>query len=168
MRILTIILCLFVAGCGYHVPGASDTWVGGEARTLYVSLFDNQTSEPYVENYITEALVAELSRSRTFVLTENSKVAEVILKGRIEGFQSKALAYSSSDQITDYRATMRVSLRLVNAQNDKVLWKDSLSRKADYQATVDKSLQLEGTRLAAEEVSKRLAEDIHARLLNNF
>ncbi len=63
---------------------------------------------------------------------------------------------------------MKVSLRLVNVQDDRVLWKDSLSRKADYQASVDKSLQLEGTRMAAQEVAKRLAEDIHARLLNNF
>ncbi|TNF48479.1 MAG: hypothetical protein EP304_05970, partial [Deltaproteobacteria bacterium] len=64
MRLMAIFFVLVIAGCGYHVPGSSDTWVGGDARTLYVQLFDNQTVEPYLENYMTDALIAELSKSR--------------------------------------------------------------------------------------------------------
>ena len=69
MRLIAIFFVLVIAGCGYHTPGAADTWVGGEARTLYVQLFDNQTVEPYLENYLTDALIAELALSRLLELT---------------------------------------------------------------------------------------------------
>ena len=46
MRLILLLCFLVLAGCGYHTPGASDTWAGGEARVLYVQLFDNRTTEP--------------------------------------------------------------------------------------------------------------------------
>jgi outer membrane lipopolysaccharide assembly protein LptE/RlpB len=168
MRIVIILFVFLLAGCGYHNPDSSDSWVGGEARILYVQLFDNKTAEPYLENYITSALVAELSRSRVVVLTEDSELADVRLTGTVEDFSSKALAFGSTDRITDYRATMDISVRLLRKESSEVIWKNSMKRSEDYLATVNKNLQLEGERLAAREVSKRLAEDLHASLLNSF
>ena len=73
MRVVSILFVVLLAGCGYHVPGTSDSWAGGEAKTLYIQLFDNQTTEPYLENFITEALVAELSRSRIAIRSSSGK-----------------------------------------------------------------------------------------------
>ena len=168
MRIVTALFMLLLAGCGYHTPGSSGEWVGGEARTVYVQLFDNLTSEPYLENYITDALVAEMSRSRVTVLTENKELADVWLSGAVEDFQSNALAYGSSDRITDYRATMKVSVRLLRKNSSEVLWQKKMQRSEDYLAFINKNLQLEGEKLAAQRVSKRLAEDIQASMLDNF
>ena len=182
MRIFLIFIVVLLSGCGYHVPGTStssdkastsqagtaDTWVGGDARVLYVQLFVNQTSIPYLENYITTALVAELSRSRLVELTENQDLASVRLVGDVEEFRSDAFGYGETDRITNYRANMKVSVRLLRKGSDEVLWRDTLQRSEDYLATVNKNLQLEGERLAARQVSQRLAEDIHAGLLNSF
>ena len=168
MRIVITLVSLLLAGCGYHAQGSADSWVGGDARVLYVQLFDNQTAEPYLENYITDALVAELSRSRLVTLTEDQALADVILTGDVSGFSSVALAYGASDQITDYRATMNVSVRLLDNESGKVLWRDTLQRTDDYLATVNKNLQLEGERLASRQVSERLAEDIYSSLLHSF
>ncbi len=182
MRIVLILFVVLFAGCGYHVPGAStspvgastdggstaDAWVGGDARVLYIQLFENQTAEPYLENYITSALVAELARSRVVELTENRALADVRLAGEVVEFSSNAFAYGPTDRITDYRATMKVSVRLLRKGSDEVLWRDNLQRTEDYAAAVNKNLQLEGERLAARLVSQRIAEDIHAGLLNSF
>ena len=168
MRILLALFIVIFAGCGYHNPDTSDNWVGGEARVLYIQLFDNRTAEPYLENYITSALVAELSRSRVVVLTEDEESADVRLTGAVIDFKSRALAYGSTDRITDYRATMKVAVRLLRKDSDEILWKKNMQRSEDYLATVNKNLQLEGERLAARQVSKRLAEDLHASLLNSF
>ena len=168
MRIVMILFVFLLAGCGYHTPGSSDAWVGGDARILYVQLFDNQTAEPYLENYITDALVAELSRSRLVELTEDADLADVRLEGDVKYFSSSALAYGTSDQITDYRATMNVSVRLLVRDSNEILWRKNLRRSEDYLATANKNLQLEGERLAAQQVSKRLAEDIYSSLLNSF
>ena len=168
MRIISVLLLLLLSGCGYHTPGASDTWVGGEARTLYVQLFDNQTIEPYLENYITDALIAELAVSRLFELTENPGKADVRLVGAVKTFTDSARSYGSSDQITEYSATMAITVRLLHKNNSDIVWQQSLTRSEDYLATINKNLQLEGQRLAAIRVSQRLAEDIYASMLNSF
>ena len=168
MRLIAILFILVIAGCGYHTPGASDTWVGGEARTLYVQLFDNQTIEPYLENYITDALIAELAVSRLFELTENPDKADVRFAGNVKTFTDSAISYGKSDQITEYSATMAVAVRLLDKNNSDIIWQKSVTRSEDYLATVNKNLQLEGQRLAAIRVSQRLAEDIYASMLNSF
>jgi outer membrane lipopolysaccharide assembly protein LptE/RlpB len=168
MRIISVLLLLLLSGCGYHTPGASDTWVGGEARTLYVQLFDNQTIEPYLENYITDALIAELAVSRLFELTENPDKADVRLVGNVKDFTESATSYGKTDQITEYSATMAIAVRLLDKNSSDIIWQKSLTRSEDYLATINKNLQLEGQRLAAIRVSQRLAEDIYASMLNSF
>ncbi|MCK4509270.1 MAG: hypothetical protein KAU27_12040 [Desulfuromonadales bacterium] len=168
LPVIAILFILLLAGCGYHTPGSSDSWVGGDARILYLQLFENQTTEPYLENYITDALVAELARTRLVELTENPALAEVRLVGEVKDFSSSARAYGTSDQITDYRATMTVSVRLLDKESNEILWQGNLQRSEDYLATVNKNLQLEGERQAARQASKRLAEDIYSQLLNSF
>ena len=168
MRIISVLLLLLLSGCGYHTPGASDTWVGGEARILYVQLFDNRSIEPYLENYITDALIAELSRSRLIELTESPDKADVRLVGNVKDFTESATSYGKSDQITEYSATMAIAVRLLDKNSSDIIWQKSLSRSEDYLATINKNLQLEGQRLAAIRVSQRLAEDIYASMLNSF
>jgi len=168
MRILLILLALLVAGCGYHVPGSTDSWVGGDARLVHVQLFENTTAEPYLDNYMTDALVEELSRSRLFELTENVDAADVLIGGTVDSFTSSAISYSSTDTITDYRATMGITVKLMTRGNEQVIWQEKMRRSEDYSAAVNKNLQLEGQRLTARQVAMRLAEDIRAQLLNNF
>ena len=168
MRSLLILLALMVTGCGYHVPGATEPWVGGDARVAYLQLFENKTAQPYLDNYMTDALVEELSRSRLFKLTEDAAVAGVTIGGNVDDFKSKAVSFSSTDRITDYRATMSITVQLLDNASDQVVWQEKMSRTEDYSAAVNKNLQLEGERLAAQQVAKRLAEDIRSKLLNNF
>ncbi len=168
MRIISLLMLLLLAACGYHTPGAVDDWAGGESRVLYVELFENQTAEPYLENYLTDALLFELAKSRLVELTEDQDKANVRLVGSVTKFSSNASAYRDADRISDYRATMKVSARLVSVGDNQVLWQDNLSRREHYLATVDKNLQLDGEAFAAKRVAKRLAEDLYAGLLNNF
>jgi hypothetical protein len=168
MRIVSLLLLLFLVGCGYHSPGDSDDWVGDEARVLYVQLFENRTVEPYLDNYITDAVISELSRSRLLELTENPDLAEVRLVGEVKDFTSSARSFSSSDEITAYTATMTVAVRLLRKNSSEIIWQQTMQRTQDYLAEDNKNLQLEDQKLAARLVSLRLAEDIHASMLNSF
>jgi hypothetical protein len=168
VRTAAILLVVLLAGCGYHTPGASGDWAGGEARILYVQLFVNQTSEPYLDNYMTDALIAELSRSRLLSLTENPDLADVVLSGEVRSFESHGLSYGSTDRITSYRASMVVAAQLVRTGTGEVLWRQSLQRSENYPATLNKNLQLAGESQAARQAARRLAEDLYATLLNTF
>ncbi len=168
MRILPILLVLLLGGCGYHTPGSSDEWVGGDSRTLYIQLFDNRTAEPYLENFVTDAVVAELSRSRVFTLTENRDEADVVLTGEVTFFESDLRSYSSADQVVDYRSRMRVAAQLKRKDPGGILWKKTLERSQDYLDNPDKNRQLDSQRISARLIAQRIAEDIHAGLLKSF
>ena len=90
------------------------------------------------------------------------------LEGEVKDFSSSALAFGSTDRITDYRATMTVAVRLVRKGSTEVLWQENLKHSEDYLATLNKNLQQEGERLAAIQIAQRLAENINASLLNSF
>lgn len=160
-----LILLSLLAGCGYHVPGTGDSWAGSPARRVYVALFDNQTSQPYLDNYLTDALLAELARSRVLELTEDAASAELQLQGEVTNFESVAHAFSATDRIAEYRALMSVQVRLIDPQDTTVRWQQGFRRSQDYYASVDKTRQLDNERLAAQEMAARLAEDIHSHLL---
>jgi outer membrane lipopolysaccharide assembly protein LptE/RlpB len=168
MRRLVVLVIMLLSGCGYHTPGSSTAWVGGDARSVSIQLFVNQTGQPYLDNYMTEALVSELSRSRFLTITENPELAELLLVGEVKHFNSYAISYGSNDRITDYRASMTIAARLVRRGSSEVLWQEDLQRSEDYLATLDKNLQESGERLAAIQVAQRLAEDINAHLINSF
>lgn len=165
---LSLILVLFIAGCGYHVPGQGDSWVGRDGQTLYVDLIANRTAEPYLDNFVTASLVRQFSRSRLIELTEDRRHADLVLSGIIFNFDGSPQAYGRDDQITDYRVSMQVAVRLSDRASGEVLWQDELTRTETFFASFDKNLQLEMQSRAAREVAVRLAEDIHAHLLDTF
>jgi len=161
-------LLLLSAGCGYHVPGVGDSWVGGEGRTLLVELFANRTSEPYLDTIVTDEVATQLARSRLVRLTEDRGAAELLLAGTVSAFDSRVAAYDADDRITEYSARMTVQARLVRRSDGSVLWQEEFRRSETYPALVDKGLQQGEESLAARIVARRIAEDLLARLATAF
>ena len=166
--LLMALLFLLMAGCGYHAPGAGDAWIGQQGRTLYVELFANRTVEPYLDSVVTEEVAIHLSRSRLAELVEDRNGADLLLGGTVTNFASNAAAYDASDDISEYSAYMTVKARLIRKGDGKVLWQEEFSRSQTYPALANKSAQQEGESLAARVLSRRIAEDIYARLLAAF
>jgi hypothetical protein len=168
-RFLAILMLgMLAAGCGYRTPGQGDSWVGGNGRTLFVDLIANRTAEPYLDNYVTSSLVRQLSRSRHVELTEDRDRADLLLTGFVTQFDRSATAFDEDDRIADYRVTVDLVARLSDRLSGEVLWQDELRRSENYYASVNKNLQLEQQSLAARQIAERLAEDLHARLLDAF
>lgn len=161
-------LLLVLGGCGYHAPGRGDSWLGGEGRTLYVELFANRTTEPYLDSVVTEEMAMQLSRSRLFELVEDRQAADLLLGGTVTGFDSHAVAYDADDRISEYAAVMLVNARLVRRGDGVVLWQGDLQRSETYPAAFDKNLRQEGESLAGRIIARRLAEDLLSRFWASF
>lgn len=157
-----------LSGCGYHVPGGGDQWVGGDAKSLYVELFANRTAEPYLDTILSDEITAQLSRSRLIELSGARGTAELVLSGEVTSFSSAALAYNPGDDISEYRASMTATARLVRRSDASVLWQGSLARSETYSALADKGAQRAGESQAARVAARRLAEDLMSRLLDDF
>jgi len=161
-------LLLTLSACGYHAPVAGDDWPGRDGRTLYVDLFANATTEPYLDSVVTDEVAVQMSRSRLIELTEDRATADLLLNGTVTAFASSAGAYNRQDEISEYTASMTVTARLLRRSDGSVLWKETLSRSQTYAAFADKSLQQDVESLAARTIAKRIAEDLLARLLSRF
>lgn len=163
-----VLIGLLLPGCGYHVPGADGQWAGQEGRTLHVELFVNRTSEPYLDTVLTDEISAQMARSRLVELTAQRNSAELILTGAITSFSSSASGYNPEDRISDYQAQMTATAQLVRRSDNAVLWQGTLSRSETFSSREDKGLQRVGESFAARVAARRLAEDLMARLHDDF
>lgn len=168
LAIVSIVIWGLLAGCGYHAPGDSAQWAGEGGRTLYVELFANRTSEPYLDTILSNEVTAQLARSRLIELVEQRDGADLVLSGAVTAFSSSALAYNPSDDISEYRAQIAATVTLRRRDDSAVLWQGDLSRSEIYSARADKGAQRSGESLAARVAARRLAEDLMSRLLDDF
>lgn len=168
LKCLVLWGCLLITGCGYHVPGQGDDWVGKGERRLYIELFANRTTEPYLENFVTSEVVQKFSGSRLVDLTEERADAQLVLSGTVIDFFSSAEAYNATDSISEYRAGMTIKARLVRQATGEVLWQGDLRRDEDFPGVANKILLIEAQTIALKVASRRLAEDLYARLLADF
>lgn len=167
MRSGLFLLVLLLFGCGYHFPGQGGA-LPGSVQTLLVPLFINQTAEPQLENDLTNRVSERLARHKQVTVVEQRERADARLQGTIGHYSSRAIAYDSNDDISEYQATMVLNVKLLSLSADEVLWQNSLSWQVEYAAANDKALQQDLEQAAIEELNKRLADELLFRLLDDF
>lgn len=166
MRLLLLVIALSLGACGYHFPGQGGALPGGVER-IHVAMFDNQTREPLLENRLTTEVIAIFS-GRSNIRQVAIEEAEAQLTGRILSYDSRAISYQQGDQISKFRASMVVAVRLQRSANQALLWEGTVRWQTEYDAAADKMLQGDDERRAQDELARRLAEEIFSRLLDDF
>jgi outer membrane lipopolysaccharide assembly protein LptE/RlpB len=170
LSIPLLVLCLFLlSGCGYHLPGGEGDRLPGGVQVVCIPLFENHTSEPFLENLVSNAVIRRFSRALNVEVVEDPKAAQAILEGTISSYRSIASAYSGKDDdITEYSSTISCQATLRATGDNRVLWKGSVSWHQEYQASVDRSLEQSGEAMAQEEISERLADELFNHISANF
>lgn len=122
---------LILSGCSYHVAGSGVQGGGdngsigmlpGNVSSVAIPFFENRTKKPRVEGVITSAVANEFMSSVDVVDVEK---AEAILVGAIESYRLKPVSFSSSDVVQEYRLYVTISVALVRAGDEVVLWKET-------------------------------------------
>lgn len=168
MRYLAILLLLAVtAGCGYHFPGQGNALPGG-GKSVYLPLFVNRTLEPQLENLVSNEVSRSLARNGNLIQVEKKEQAEAQLEGIISSFTNSAIAYDKNDDISEYRARMKVDALLHRISDGRLLWQGSVTWSEDYSAADDKARQRDLKREAIEEISRRIADELLSRMLDDF
>ncbi|HKK00564.1 MAG TPA: LPS assembly lipoprotein LptE [Desulfuromonadales bacterium] len=169
MRRLALVLfsaAVMLAGCGYHLAERTGTLPQG-VDTLYVQMFTNHTPEPYLENLVTNAVVSRLSSKNGVMLVENPNSADAVLSGEVTGYSVATVAYNSHYSAAIYRTTITVLATLKRADG-KVLWKGSVDWSENFNASSNKNIQDDNETAVQKLVADRLAQDLYARMTDNF
>lgn len=158
---------LFLGGCGYHSM-AQPALLPGGVQSLHIALFGNRTTEAFLENALTDAVIERFSRQRSLQLLESTDQAEGLLSGELVSYSITASAYNPADQITEYRLTLVVAAEMRRRADGRVLWKGTVQWMEEFPAAGDKTFQEDNEAVAAQLAIERLAEELHYRTLANF
>jgi outer membrane lipopolysaccharide assembly protein LptE/RlpB len=164
---LILLSVLFLTSCGYHLPGRSDN-LPEDVHSVFIEIFANQTTKPFLENRMTNAMTTRFARNRDLRIESKRGVADAILSGRITGYGSMAISYDSHDVITEYQSIMTVTARLSRADTGKTIWMGDVSWRESYPANINLTIQEDSEKIAIIEISQRLADEIFSRITEDF
>jgi len=172
-RRFSFILLLFCLGlfwgCGYRLSGGEGDRLPEGVRIVYIAMFENRTSEPFLENLVTNAVIRRFSRALNVEVVEDPKAAQALLGGTVTSYQSIASAYSGrEDNIAEYSSSITCQAVLRSVEDNRVLWKGSVNWRQEYRASFERGLEESGEALAQEEISVRLADELFSRVTSDF
>ena len=163
----SLLLVLLLFGCGYQLADQA-LKLPDNASILMIEMFENRTMQPYLENSITTQVTRRFLLLPDIDLVEDPLAAEAIVAGRVVGYNVESSAYDSLNQVTQYRATMRVEAEFRRSEDGRILWRGELIRYQTFSADPDLKRQDDLERAAQELLSIRLAEELSIKLTETF
>jgi outer membrane lipopolysaccharide assembly protein LptE/RlpB len=167
-------VCVFpvvflLASCGYRLgppvsPLPAGAGQGEGGKRIAVPVFENLTFEPLLEQRAIGAVKEELIAQGWGVVNSPER-ADVVLKGKINGFDLTPLSLDSSGQVLEYRVRLAGLFTLESGVPGRAVWKESpLEATAEFFASADAATQRTNEDRAIREASRRLAILLSRRL----
>jgi outer membrane lipopolysaccharide assembly protein LptE/RlpB len=160
---------LGLSGCGYHSLGAA-THLPPGVQTLSVPVFATHTEAYHTEVVMTEAVIREFAtRTRLRVTPDTGGDPDAVLHGTILKEMVEPLTYNSSTQeSSSFLITVVVSVTLTG-RDGKVLYENNnYVYRQQYQSTTSLASFIEENPAAMERLSRELARQLVADILEGF
>src|SRR5437016_14085474 len=140
-------MAVALAGCGYSLRGN----LPGHIRSVAVPVVMNRTSEPAVENILTQAVVQAFSTNGRLRVVKPDQ-ADAILEGEVVDYQILALAFDPRANIQQYRLVVTMNLRMRDVRSNTLLFEQPrFQEKSDFRVfgAVSQTISREETALQA-------------------
>ena len=164
IRLLAFASSLIMAACtgGYSLTGAS---IPPGAKTISVATFPNyaNTVNPQLSQKLTDELMQMFSSQTPLTVTNAD--GDLQVSGQIVGYDTRASALSSSDEVSMNRLTITIKVKFVNRIDPEADFEQQFSRYRDYAATQDFSSVESGL---MGEIVTELCEDIFNKAVVNW
>ena len=161
--VLCCLLTVFSACTGgYSFTGAS---IPPGAKTISVATFPNYapTVNPQLSQKLTDELMQMFSNQTSLTVTNAD--GDLQLSGEIVGYDTRASALSSSDEVSMNRLTITVKVKFINTIDPDADFEQQFSRFRDYAASQDFSA-VESSLMG--EIVTELCEDIFNKSVVNW
>ncbi len=143
LKVVTAVLfSVYLSSCAYNLSNKVDT-LPKNIKVLFIPVFKNNSAEPLVENYFTDALRSETLRSGYAKISNNESTADAVLNGSIDSVDVVSDESVSLPQTDNYlpnntvlsaqaKITVRVVLVLKKKGSSEVLWSGSFVQSRNY------------------------------------
>ena len=150
-------LLLSCAGQGRSIPV--------NVNNLFVSTFQNQSSESALERILTDDVIQEFSADGRVEIVSRSD-ADAILRGSIIRYRNIPVVYNDQDIVEQFKVRMGISVSLIDPRTQETLWTQSdLFRETTYSETQP---PVETESDAQERVSEQLARNVVTRAIDGW
>jgi outer membrane lipopolysaccharide assembly protein LptE/RlpB len=124
------LVAVLAGGCGYSLRPTLPSGI----KTLQVPVLENKTSEPGIEDFLTQALIQAIVNSGAAKIARSAESADARLEGQIVGYALTSLSFDRTANATAYRLTVALALTLRDLRKNEVVWKqDRIEDRADFQ-----------------------------------
>jgi hypothetical protein len=161
----------FVAlmSCGYHVSGHSDL-LPKTIQTVCVPAFQNSTTRYKLTDRIPEAVAREfISRTRYHIVSDCTR-ADAVLNGAVINYLAGATVFDqASGRATAVDVHVYLRVKLIERATGKELFsRPSMEVRERYEVSVNAAQYFDESDAALDRVSKSVARQIVASILENF
>lgn len=118
---LAVILAAILAGCGFHLRGASSGNL--PYKTMHISLPESADVRIWLERYITAAGSTEI--------VNDPKLADAIFQQLADGRQKTILSVNAQGRVREYRLQMNYRFQLVNQKGQVLVPPNDISLSRD-------------------------------------
>lgn len=162
--LVTCLVLLIMAGCGYRPVGRAGLPAGTERPVLAIPLFTNRSTEVGLESVFANSFIETFGRCKVLRLTTRPENANLVLEGKISTVTKSSVAFFDINRSLVRRVTIRVDLQLTNRDTGKVIWKDSDIVQEDYVVETSyqqgEPLKQMGVRRGAATLAKKMLDKI--------
>lgn len=187
--ILFLSMLIFQFGCAYKLSSTNDT-LPGNIRSLYIPVFKNNSTEPGVEVYFTNALKKEILTSNVISLNNHESSTDAVMYGQIKSveiYSDESVAESTQNSknylprgtviSTQVKVVVTVVLELKKVNSSQILWSSEFKQSLNYtppQVTLpvinstNNLYNLSARRQTLETLANQMMQLAFDRMVDNF
>lgn len=166
VSILFLTFAFSISACGYALVGRGSS-LPTNIRSIAIPQLENRTGEPNLDTIVTDIIRREFIKDGRLDV-KNPSVADSVLKGVINSYLLSPLAYDASNNVTEYKVELTITLSHTSTRDKKVLMRQVVQNK--WQFKVDPSITVaETSRMeATKEAAVKTAETVVTLVIESF
>lgn len=168
IKLLTLLFSIFIISCGYHLVGTSSS-LPEKLKKIYIPTFKNNTSQPEVEERLTDAVSKEISRRGIFQLVRNVEEADGILNGEISQFDLIPVNLDKDGRALEYQIIVSLKASLTSPDEKETFWQNDNFRFYErYPIDISSTDYFDKLYEVVDEMSLNFAESLVTTILEGF
>lgn len=113
--------------CGYSTRSLLPDYF----EKVHIKLFENRTLKPGLDELATNA-VTDAFRSGSGLRITDENNADLIIEGKVTGYSKDPHTYTSDQTVTEYKITVKYSIRCLDRTKNEVFWEGTVSEWAAF------------------------------------
>lgn len=128
--IVLLIAVVIAGGCSYRLAGQQSS-LPESYRTIAITVFENDSFEPNLENAITMAITQKFIDDGRLRVVKRAK-ADLVLTGTVNDYDLQAVAFDEFNYATQYSLTLGASVELKSSDGSDFIMRGKASGATSY------------------------------------